>query len=250
MNQEEALIICTMLEANYQPFKDLSVATGVWADAFKDVPFELVNAAVKSYMKRTTDDFRPNVGKITEEIDTILNGENLSEMEAWELIRKAVSGSTRSDSSAYLEWVKLPRDIQQVVSADQILRWQTMNTNEMDTVVQARFIKSYQKVKEREFKNRVLPEGMKTAFAYLQANNPDYRALPEATKPAEPAKSKTIAQILDEMDEDARKFREMHGMTANPDYEDRVTAFLQPVTEEDIKRVERVEKRKEEWSFK
>ena len=249
MNKEESLMICTMLEANYQPFKDLTVATNLWADAFADVPFDLVRTAVTSYMMHSTDDYRPNVGKIAKEIDTILNGEQMSDMEAWELVRKAVSKSKQTDSSAYREWKKLPEDIQQIVSSEQILRWQMLNVEQMDTVVQSNFAKSYQTVKERKYKTRVLPENLKNAVALLQSSNPDYMALPEATKPEVHKYEESFDDMYDRLDENARQYREKHGMTANPEYADRAIAFANP-TQDELKKIEEREKQKFEAKVK
>ena len=238
MTRDEAIEICAMLESNYQPYKDINTAVDLWASAFMDVPVEIVRSAILSYMKSDTSDFRPNVGKITKEIDEILNGRPMTEMEAWTLVRNAVSESKSLDSSPYREWKKLPEHIQQIVTVEQIIRWQMMDVAEMDTVIQSNFIKSYQKIAQHEYKQRVLPQDMKDAFALLQSKNQEKKPLLDS------GKKESVSEMLDRLDVDAKEYREKHGMMTNPDYEDRVSAFRKSLTKEELKQYENKEKQK------
>ena len=111
------------------------------------------------------------------------------------------------------------------------------------------FIKSYQNIKEREYRDRVLPRDMKDAFALLQENITNSKALAAAEKP-ELTKPKSIDELLDDMDINAQKYRERYHITANPEYDERVSAFKKPVTKEDLARFERYEKQKAEWSLR
>ena len=46
MNDRETTQIIAMIETNWQPFKNTSAAVKLWASAFAEDPYELVNAAV------------------------------------------------------------------------------------------------------------------------------------------------------------------------------------------------------------
>ena len=62
---------------------------------------------------------------------------------------------------------------------------------------------------------------------------------PEQIALPEPKPQKNIDEMLDDMDVDAKKYREKYGIVQqNPSSEDKVAAFLQPLTADERKYLE------------
>lgn len=157
MTYDETLAIMAVLKAAYPNFyKDMkrSEAEGIvslWAQMFADEPAEVVAVAVKAHIVNDPKGFPPHIGAIKTAIAKLKNPEEMTEMEAWALVRKAVSNGIYG---AVEEFNKLPEIVQRLVgSPNQLKEWALMDAETVGSVVASNFQRSY-KVRaqsEREF---------------------------------------------------------------------------------------------------
>lgn len=163
MNDIEATQIIAMIETNWQPFKNTNAAVKLWASAFAEDPYELVDTAVWTMIQSGTSDFRPNIGQVRQQMRDIIYGEKMSETEAWLSIKNSLPEAQESPETlkgAKSAWSKLPQDVQKLVTPKQLLDWNSVETSTLDTVIQSNFMRSYRDVTERRYKKESLPKEM------------------------------------------------------------------------------------------
>lgn len=157
MTREETLAIMSVLKAAYPTFyKDMKKAdaesvVGLWSTMFADEPAEVVAAAVKAHIATDTKGFPPHIGAVKEAITKLTQPQQMTEMEAWGLIKKAVSNGIYGSKA---EFEKLPPILQRLVgSPNQLKEWAMMDADVVASVVASNFQRSYKAraASEREF---------------------------------------------------------------------------------------------------
>lgn len=174
MNEREAAQVIAVLQINYpDSFRDKSAVTvkatvALWAEIFKDDPYEAVMAAVKAHIATDTNRFMPPVGVIKNKLVQIMNPEMHGEMEAWYMVMKAVR---RSYYHAEEEFHKLPKAIQRTIGgASQLRDWSQLEDSSMP-VIQSNFMRSYRAVVKAETEKAALPQTLRDmlqGFQYKQ----------------------------------------------------------------------------------
>ena len=165
MNRKELLGIFAILEANYEPQfakrTDLNKAAMVnlWAEHFLDKDYNLVKAAVNSYISTDTTGFVPNVGQINEHIRNLTQREQMTEQEAVSLIMKATRNGLYG---AKEEYDKFPPVLKRLVGSPEQLRvWARMTEDELNTVVASNLMRSYRAIAKKEEVQQTLPSSIK-----------------------------------------------------------------------------------------
>lgn len=149
MNREETLAIMGVLKAAYPNYyRDMRRADAegiveLWHTMFEDDPAQIVAAAVKAHIASDVKGFPPHIGAIKQAIVKLTKPPELelSEMEAWGLVRRAVSNGIYG---AQKEFDALPPVVQQVVGApSQLKEWAMLDEDVVASVVSSNFQRSY-----------------------------------------------------------------------------------------------------------
>ena len=159
MTENETKLILMRIEANWQPFKNQDTAIMLWADRFKSDPYELVLEAVNTLIDTDTNGFRPTIGQVKAAMHDIVYGECLSETEAWLLIKGSFHEAQEDPENltgARSAWKKLPETLQKLVSPKQLLEWNWMPVEQLDTVIQSNFMRSYRDVIGRKYRKETI----------------------------------------------------------------------------------------------
>ena len=171
MNLVETAKLMAILETAYPMFyakktqQEREDAIRLWAEMFADEPGELVAVAVKALIKSRVSTFPPGIGEITEMIQQITQPDQMTELEAWGLVRKAVSNSNYNSAE---EFNKLPVVVQRLVGAPSQLReWAAMDSETLNSVVASNFQRSYKVRAKNERDYLALPSSVKTFMAAL-----------------------------------------------------------------------------------
>lgn len=163
MTKKETAELMALLQLNYpDSFRDqgdemLIARINLWAEIFKEDSYAEVAAAVKAHIATDTNRFMPPVGVIKNRLVKVTQPEELSEMEAWAQVRKAIRGAsmeawsrrmlpdgTMSETSAERHFDGLPPLLQMVVGApEQLADWEQLDDDEINTVLQSNFMRSY-----------------------------------------------------------------------------------------------------------
>ena len=167
MTRQEALKILTILKTAYPNFykdyskEELNAAIDLWATMFVDEHPKIVTEAVKALI--CTHKYPPTIADIKEKIATITRPQEMTEMEAWQKVKAAISYYNAAEN-----FDKLPPTLQKIVGSPNTLReWAVMDGEVVNSVIQSNFMRSY-KIKvaqEKEF--TVLPQSTKQLIAGL-----------------------------------------------------------------------------------
>lgn len=155
MNKKETAQVMAILTIAYPNFyknaddTTTSYAVNLWHEMFKDEPYELVQYAVKIFIASDTKGFPPVIGAIKEKIIQLTQKqEDMTELEAWEIIRKALCNCGYNYNA---EWEKLPENIKAMTSAGQMHEWAMIESDDVNTVIASNFMRSY---RARSIKNK------------------------------------------------------------------------------------------------
>lgn len=171
MNLKEAAQILSVLKAaypnSYQGMKDddIDVAIKLWARTFKDKPYPDVAMAVDAIICTNITNFTPSLGEVMARIIKNATGPDMTEMEAWELVYKAIKNSAWH---AQEEFSKLPPTLQQCVGSPEMLQsWAGMPADTVQSVIQSNFMRTFKSRKATDYEQQALPEAVRAKILKL-----------------------------------------------------------------------------------
>lgn len=154
--------LMTMVAAypNFHP-ADIQASARVWLsqlDGYSDME---VAAALKAYILSDTRGFAPSIGQVVALIPRNQD-EGISELEAWGMVERAVRNG---NYGAEAEFARLPDNVRSALgSAGQIREWASIGLDELATVAQSNFIRSYRAVVARERMAAKLPPQLQVFY--------------------------------------------------------------------------------------
>jgi len=164
MTELECVKIIAVIEAAY-PRYYMSITEDakknmltVWHKLLKDYSYEEVGAAV--YAVINSSKYPPVIADITERLQSFYKTDELSELEAWALVRNAV---TKNGYYGYREdFAKFPKVIQKSIGTAETLKyWSQLDESEFNTVIQSNFVRSYRVEVKRDSEYQRLPGSVK-----------------------------------------------------------------------------------------
>ena len=163
----------------------------VWYALLKDLDYTAVSKAITEIMR--TSKFPPTVADITERIHKNATAEELSEMEAWDLVRRAIRNSIYHSEE---EFDRLPDTVKKAIgSAANLREMATMDEDTVESVQQSHFVRSFRAITERRHteEKAQLPQFLlaleQQTAERLEAVNP--KAI-EAREPEQPQKRNVV----------------------------------------------------------
>lgn len=167
MTRDETKALLAILKAAYPNFykdmtkEDAKNIVDLWTTMFADEKPQIVVEAVKSLICILK--YPPTIADVKEKIAMITHPDEMTEMEAWDRVRRAISYYNASENFA-----NLPSILQKIVgSPNQLREWALMDMETINSIVQSNFMRSYKArvVKEKEF--AMLPQSTKQLIAEL-----------------------------------------------------------------------------------
>ena len=176
----------------------------LWAVVFERDDPRLVVAAVRSFIEMDEKGFPPVPGQIKAKLRIIMAHGELSDAEAWRMVRKAVRNSGYESQE---EFERLPPPIQKLVgSPNQLREWALMDSDTLNSVVASNFLKAYRTQTAREREYNALPPDVRELAARIAAPEAHWE-LPEK-KPKTPPKIEPIAKRPERIRNIAKALRE------------------------------------------
>lgn len=199
MTKKEMAEIIAVMQSNYpDDFRGMSDAAmngkiNLWFMQFRDDNYKEVLTAVMAHIATDTNRFMPPVGVIKAKLVEIRTGEQMTELEAWGLVQKALRNGYYG---AEEEFSKLPPVVQRLVgSPNQLREWAQMDSETVSSVVASNFQRSYKvrAANEREF--LALPSAVKQTMEQIAAG----MKMPELPSEAdfEKRKHEQIRRLMD-----------------------------------------------------
>ena len=152
MDEKEFGVLVMSMKAVYTKpeFLPDENAINVWYRLLKDLDYKTASLALQKHMM--TSPFPPTIADIRSaaaEFETAVNGtEELSELSAWSMVRKAIQNSSYNAES---EFERLPDAVRIAVgSADNLREMAVMPIETVESVEMSHFIRAYRAVRTRE----------------------------------------------------------------------------------------------------
>lgn len=160
MTKEEFRILVKGMKSIYPQatFIPDQTAYDMWFVLLQDLSYQNASKAIQRYM--VSEKFPPTPADIREYSVNELCLHQMSELEAWSIVYKAICNS---NYNADAEFDLLPVVIQKAVGCAANLReWAQMDNETVQSVEQSHFIRSYRAAVERQKMDAKLPENLKT----------------------------------------------------------------------------------------
>lgn len=169
MTRDEATAILAILKTAYPALyknmsdEEIDDVINLWAAMFQDDNVKVVTEAVRAYIATDTKGFPPIIGQIKEKIRKITHPQEVTEMEAWDLVRRAITYYNASEAFA-----NLPLILKKIVGSSNTLReWALMDVETVNSVIQSNFMRSYKAKVAQEKEYAMLPSSTKQLIAGL-----------------------------------------------------------------------------------
>lgn len=144
---------------NWKPQGNISLVVDVWHEYLAEFQYKDILAAVKAFVLTDSSGFAPSVGQIINQLRKMVKGDELSDLEAWGLVSRALRNGYYGANE---EFEKLPPNIQKAVGSPANLRnWATAEDSSVETVIMSQFLRSYKTVCAREDERMMLPPSLK-----------------------------------------------------------------------------------------
>lgn len=150
MTVNDARKIIAVMLVSYPNFKpiDTELMATTWADMLNEYSYEQISVALKCYITTDTSGFAPSIGQLIDKLKTVEQPQELNELQAWGLVRKAINNSGYHSEE---EFAKLPPLVQKAVGTPgQLKQWGMSDIESIETVAQSNFMRTYRAVVKRE----------------------------------------------------------------------------------------------------
>lgn len=159
MNKKDTAVILGIIKTAYPNFgngANNEQLVDLWHTMFEGDSAALVAAAVKTFIATDEKGFPPHIGAIKAQLSEITSGEKLTEMEAWLMVKNAMSAYATHE-----DFLKLPPAVQRAVGgSSQLVTWALTELDSL-SVIQSHFMRSYRAAVEAENKRSMLPKDVR-----------------------------------------------------------------------------------------
>lgn len=169
MDKQETIKILSVLNTAYPNMnknttsEDSMMSVMLWQNRFADYPFDVVKQAVVAIID--TSKFPPTIAEVKTVIKKMMSGPQMTEMEAWNLVHRAISNSAYNSQE---EFEKLPDSIKRAVGSPDVLRsWALLPLDEVNTIIQSNVMRSFRTVQKQEEEALMLPSNIQDQVKLL-----------------------------------------------------------------------------------
>lgn len=160
MTREETKELLMMIKAIYPNFsikpEEMTATINAWHLMLSEYPIEGIKAALQIYVKTNNTGFAPSVSQIIGCMYKPSEVEQLSEGEAWNMVKRAIQDSAYHSEERFNE---LPPIIQRCVgSANMLFQWGQTDSDTVNTVIMSNFQRTYRAVLSKQDFNNKVPE--------------------------------------------------------------------------------------------
>lgn len=194
MTREETVKIIRIMVDSYPNYKpnDISETVDVWQMMLEEYSYQQVSIALKAYILSDDSGFAPSIGKLVSKIHAMTQPQELNEMEAWSLVRKAICNSIYNSVS---EFEKLPPLVQKAVGLPDNLREWAMTENLNHEVVMSNFQRAYKAELKRYEELQKMPKNVRNLIEKANASSYSAHIAEKRQKSIESANERKQGEI-------------------------------------------------------
>lgn len=137
---------------------NIDAKASAWHLLLRDYDKNIIINAALAFVSSDTKGFMPTPGQIINKISVIRKSDNdMTEMEAWGYISKAIRNSAYNSKE---EWEKLPDILKKCVTPDLLRDWAMIEGDDVQTVIQSNFLRTFRVKKESVKEFEALPKSV------------------------------------------------------------------------------------------
>lgn len=134
---------------------DRKNAIKLWSVIFADDDDKLLYSAVYSYIATDNRGYPPAPGQIKSMLAKLVQGEQITELEAWSNVRRALCNCLYGSEAEYDSLDDVSKRC--VGSPAQMREWAKMDTETLDSVVSSNFQRSYRAISAKNRETMAIP---------------------------------------------------------------------------------------------
>lgn len=160
MTWDETKTIIGIIKSLYPNWKTDNPKSTVdtWHIVLEDFDSNAIQYAIKRYALTDKSGFPPSIGQLIGQLQTVSEKGDLSGMEAWGLVLRAMRNSTYNSQS---EFDALPKTVQRAVGNPETLKSWALSDIDSTAVLQSNFLRTYNAVAEKAKAEALLPQSMR-----------------------------------------------------------------------------------------
>lgn len=170
MTRDQVIDLLMVIQAaypNYNP-QDKTIAVNTWHMMLADYDYQVVMAAVKTCIATNKSGFAPSIGEVINCIQSITTPDDMSESEAWSMVRKAIGNSAYH---CLEEFDQLPVAVQKAVGSPSQLRSWAMDEEFNESVASSNFMRAYRTEIAKQHRDACMPEDVKALMQSIVSEN-------------------------------------------------------------------------------
>ena len=181
--QETAKIMAVFKAAYPRYYANIDVeearrVTTLWASMLADYSYETVSNAAKALI--VSSKFPPTIAEVIEKIQLLTKEPELTEGEAWSMVRKAIRNGIYGYKEEYR---KLPDKVKTAIGNPLMIHeWAKVSADELDTVVASNFMRNFRSQTKSKQEYESLPQSVKKFVEEIYAKMPKLEEVNERNK--------------------------------------------------------------------
>lgn len=166
MTREETKELLMTIRAIYPNFNvkpaEMTPTLNAWSIVLEDYPADSIYAALKIFVKTNNTGFAPSASQLIGSMYAPKANDQLTEGEAWALVKKAVSDGNYHSEERFNE---LPPLVQKAIGNPSMIHyWAGCESDEVNTVIMSNFQRTYRALlSKQEFYDKIPPQLATTA---------------------------------------------------------------------------------------
>ena len=150
--------------------------TTLWASMLADYSYETVSNAAKALI--VSSKFPPTIAEVIEKIQLLTKEPELTEGEAWSMVRKAIRNGIYGYKEEYR---KLPDKVKTAIGNPLMIHeWAKVSADELDTVVASNFMRNFRSQTKSKQEYESLPQSVKKFVEEISAKMPKLEEVNES----------------------------------------------------------------------
>lgn len=137
---------------------NIETKVSAWHLLLRDYEKNIILNAALAFVSSDTKGFMPTPGQIINKISVIRKSDNdMTEMEAWGYISKAIRNSIYNSKE---EYYNLPEILKKCVTPELLRDWAMVEGDDVQTVIQSNFLRTFRVKKESVKEFEALPKSV------------------------------------------------------------------------------------------
>lgn len=167
----EVIQLLTTLEVAFPGYfqnidrRKLAAMVSLWAEMFQETDTRELAYAVKSYIANDRTGYPPSIGQLNEIIQSARSG-GITEIEAWQMVKRAIRKAGGGYEAAKEAWDELPPEVREPLTPGDLIEWGLLNSDTVNSTISAAYRKSFNIKQQRSREVKAIPQSVRNLLDF------------------------------------------------------------------------------------